>query len=123
MWVRTSSPSLWYRSKKSKAEAILRVLSASMSIFGTHLAQKLWQPCPTVIISQRTVREICGNSHETSEIVKRRLSQIFCRHFIQDHHSLKMAEHFALYREYFFSQLWTFYTTVLQLLHSLTFWL
>jgi hypothetical protein len=67
------------------------------------------------------VREICGNSHESSEIVKRRLSQIFGQHFEQDHYSLQMADHFALHREHLFAQLWAFYTIVLQLLHSLRF--
>jgi hypothetical protein len=66
---------LWYRSEKVKAETILYVLRAPMSIFGTHLAQKLWQRSLTMIISQRTMSEICENSHETSEVVKRRLSQ------------------------------------------------
>jgi hypothetical protein len=45
------------------------------------------------------VREICGNLHESSEIVKRRILHIFGQHFEQDYHSLQMADHFALYRE------------------------
>jgi hypothetical protein len=50
-WLRNSWPSLWYRYKKFKAEAILCVLCAPVSIFGTHLAQNLWQPSLTVTIS------------------------------------------------------------------------
>jgi hypothetical protein len=42
MWLRNASPSLWYCSKKVKAEAILCVLCAPVSFFGTHLAQNLW---------------------------------------------------------------------------------
>jgi hypothetical protein len=38
MWLRNVLPSSWYRSKV-KAEAILCVLCALMSIFGTHLAE------------------------------------------------------------------------------------
>jgi hypothetical protein len=78
MWLWNSSPSSWYCSKnvKFKAEAILCILWAPMSIFGTHLAQNLWYPSLTVIILYTTVREICGNSHESSEIVKRRPSPI-----------------------------------------------
>jgi hypothetical protein len=64
---------------------------------------------------------MCGNSHHGSEIVKRHLSQIFCQHFEQDNHSLQMSDHFALYREHLFTRLGTFYTIVLQFLHSLHF--
>jgi hypothetical protein len=38
MWLRNSTPSLRYRSKKAKAEATLCILCASVAIFGTHLA-------------------------------------------------------------------------------------
>jgi hypothetical protein len=38
MGLRYSSPSLWYRSKKVKAKAIICILS----IFGTNLAQNLY---------------------------------------------------------------------------------
>jgi hypothetical protein len=37
MWLRNSSPSLWYRYKKVKPEAILCILCTPISIFGTHL--------------------------------------------------------------------------------------
>jgi hypothetical protein len=40
--------------------------------------------------------EICGNSHESSETGKCRVLQIFGKHFEQEHHSLQMANHFAL---------------------------
>jgi hypothetical protein len=42
MWLRDSSPSLWYRCRKVKAEAILCILYAPVNIFGTHLGQNLW---------------------------------------------------------------------------------
>jgi hypothetical protein len=51
------------------------------------------------------VGEISGNSHESSEIVKHRLSQNFGQHFEQDHHSLQIADHFALHREHLFTHL------------------
>jgi hypothetical protein len=50
----------------------------------------------------RTVCEICGNSHESSEIAKHYLSQIFGQRFEQDRHSLQMADHFALHHEHLF---------------------
>jgi hypothetical protein len=54
----------------------------------------------------RTVREICGNLHEISQIVKRRLSQFFFgQRFEQDYHSLQMADRFALHCEYSFAHL------------------
>jgi hypothetical protein len=57
-------------SRKVRAEAILRVLCTFMNIFGTQLAQNL-----------RRVVEVCENSHEISEIVKRHLPQFFSQHF------------------------------------------
>jgi hypothetical protein len=39
MWLRNSSPSLWYHSTKVKAEAILCILRTPVSIFGTHLCK------------------------------------------------------------------------------------
>jgi hypothetical protein len=42
MWLRNSLPSLWYHSKKVKAEAIPCILCSLVSIFRTHLAQNLW---------------------------------------------------------------------------------
>jgi hypothetical protein len=85
--------------KKVKAEAILCVLCAPVSIFWTLLVQNLWRPSPTAIISKRTVHKICGNSLESSEIVKCHLSHIawstlWTRLFIQT------ADHFALHREH-----------------------
>jgi hypothetical protein len=44
IWLRNSSPSLWYRSKKVKARVIRSVLCAPMSIHKTHLARNLWSP-------------------------------------------------------------------------------
>jgi hypothetical protein len=78
------------------------------------LAQ-LWWSC------RRRVCEICGDSQESSEIVKRHLSQIFGQHFEQDHHSIQMADHFAFHNEHLFVHLWTFSTIVLEFLHSLRF--
>jgi hypothetical protein len=49
------------------------------------------------------VRESCGNSHKSSEVVKCCLSHIFCQHFEQDYHSLQMADHFALRYEHLFA--------------------
>jgi hypothetical protein len=46
-----------------------------------------------------------GNSHESSEIVNRRLSKKFCQPFEQDYHSLQMADNFALYREHLMAHL------------------
>jgi DNA-directed RNA polymerase subunit RPC12/RpoP len=42
------------------------------------------------------VSEICRNSHESSEIAKCHLSQIFGHLFEQDHQSLKTADYFAV---------------------------
>jgi hypothetical protein len=42
--------------------------------------------------------------------------KFFSQHFGQD-----MADHFALHCEHLFAHFWTFYTTVLQFLHSLEF--
>jgi hypothetical protein len=116
MWLRNSTPSLWHRSKKVRAEAILCILRAPMSIFGTHLAQNLWQPSLACDNLQKTVYEICGNSQESSEIHK-----FFGQHFEQDNHSLQMADHFTLHREHLFTHLWKFYSIVLEFLHSLYF--
>jgi hypothetical protein len=55
-----------------------------------------------MIISYRTLREICGNSHESSKIVKC-FHKCFGQHFEQDHHSLQMTDHFALHREHLFT--------------------
>jgi hypothetical protein len=71
--------------------------------------------------SEPVLLEICGNSHQSSEIVKCCLSQIFVQHSKQDHHSLQMANHFVLHHEHLFGHLWTFYTIVLQFLNSLHF--
>jgi hypothetical protein len=106
MWSRNSSPSLWYRSKKVKPKAILCILCWLMSIFGTHLMQNLWQPSLTVIISYRTVHEICRNSHESSEIVKCCHSQIVWAALWT--RSLLTTDGQPLR-----SSLWTCYTTVL----------
>jgi hypothetical protein len=51
------------------------------------------------------MREMFGHSHESSEIVKRHLSQILGQHFEQDHHSLQMVNHFALHHEHLFAHL------------------
>jgi hypothetical protein len=77
MWLRNSLSSWCCYSKKVKAEAFLCLLCSPASIFGIPLAQNLWKPCLTVIISYRTEHEICGHSYKSSEIVKQRLSQIF----------------------------------------------
>jgi hypothetical protein len=54
-------------------------------------------------------REICGNSHGSSEIMERHLSQIFWS--ILWRSSLTTdGGHFALLREHLFAHLWTFYT-------------
>jgi hypothetical protein len=51
MWLGYSSPALCYCSKKVKAKGILCILCAHLSVFRTHLAQNLWQPNLSVIIS------------------------------------------------------------------------
>jgi hypothetical protein len=48
------------------------------------------------------VREICGISDESSEIVKRHLSQIFWSTLFITHYGLP-ANHFALHREHLFA--------------------
>jgi hypothetical protein len=107
--------------RKVKAEAILCVLCAPVSIFGTHVAQNLWWPSLTMIISYRIVSEICKNSQESSEIVKRCLSQTFWSTIWTRSSLTTNTGHFALHREHLFARLWTIYTTVLQFLHSLHF--
>jgi hypothetical protein len=47
-----------------------------------------------------TVREMCGNSHESVEILKRCLSQV-----VGQHYTLQMANHFALHHEHLFTHL------------------
>jgi hypothetical protein len=42
IWMRNSSPSYGITLKKVKAETILCILCAPVSIFETHLAQNLW---------------------------------------------------------------------------------
>jgi hypothetical protein len=42
MWLWNSWPSLWYHSKRVKAEAILCILQAPVSIFRTYLVKNLW---------------------------------------------------------------------------------
>jgi hypothetical protein len=65
---------------------------------------------------------ICGNSHESYEIMKCRLHNLVDTLNNIIHHSLEMAEHFALHPEHLIApHLCTFYTTVLQFLHSLHF--
>jgi hypothetical protein len=101
--------------KKVKAEAILCVLCVPVSIFGTHLARNLWYPSLSMIISLRAVQEICGNSHERSEVVKR-------RHSLWTRPSLTTnGRHFALHREHLLAHLWTSYTIVLLYLNALYF--
>jgi hypothetical protein len=51
IWLRNLPQSLWYHCRKVKAETILCVLFAPVSIFGTDLAQYFWYPSLTVIIS------------------------------------------------------------------------
>jgi hypothetical protein len=74
-------------------------MCAPFSVLGIHFAQN------------------CGNSHESSEIVKRRLPQIFSSTL----RTRWPAYHFALHHEHLFVHLWTFCTIVLQFLHSLNF--
>jgi hypothetical protein len=75
-----------------------------------------------VIIWLGTVREICGNSHESSENVKRRVSQFFWSTLWTDHLSSQMADRPLRSSSWtFFAHLWTFYTTVLQFLHLVHF--
>jgi hypothetical protein len=89
---------------------------ALASISWTHLTQNLWQPCLTVIISRRTtVNVICANSYASSEIVKCCHSHIF-RSMIP--HYRWPADHFTLDRAHLSAHLQTFYTTVLQFVHS-----
>jgi hypothetical protein len=77
MWLRNSSPFLWCHSKENQ--------NWSHSLHYVHTCEH-FQNNPScaqlviaepVIISQRTVGEIFGNSQESSEIVKRHLLQIF----------------------------------------------
>jgi hypothetical protein len=58
------------------------------------------------------------NSHESSEIVKRRISLIVWSTFEVDHRPLHMGDHFTQHREHLFANLCTFYTTVLHFLRS-----
>jgi hypothetical protein len=61
---------IWrYRSKKPRS--FFTFCAHSFSIFRTHLEKNMWKHSLTVMISQGTVREVHGNSHE-----KCHLSQI-----------------------------------------------
>jgi hypothetical protein len=69
------------------------------------------------------VREICGNSHESSEIVKHHLSQFFLFNILN-----KIITHYRWPTTSLFivnicspAYLWTFYTIVLQFLQLLHF--
>jgi hypothetical protein len=61
--------------------------------------------------------KICGNLHDSSEIVKCHFSTIFWLTLW----TLQIADHFTLHWEHLFTYLWTFYTIILQFLHSLHF--
>jgi hypothetical protein len=94
--------------------------SQSHSLHLVHNHEHFWNPSrlkfttpQPVIISERTVSEICGNSHEIFEIVNCSLSQISGQQSEQDHHSQQIAIHFPLPCEYLF----THHLTVLHLLH------
>jgi hypothetical protein len=104
--------------KSTKAKAILCVLWATVSIFGTHLAQNLWQPSLTVISSQRKVHEM---RTKVLKLWRTVFHIIFSQQFEQDHHSLQMADHFDLHHKHLFAHLWTFHIIVLQFLHALHF--
>jgi hypothetical protein len=59
-----------------------------------------------------------------ANILKLRIAvfhKLFGQHFEQDHHSIQMADHSAFNREHLLAHLRTFYTIVLQFLHSLHF--
>jgi hypothetical protein len=76
MWLRNLSPSLWYCSKNQSRSYSLHFVRTH-EYFRNTSCTKLAIVSLKVIIPQRIVREICGNSHESSEIVKHRLSHIF----------------------------------------------
>jgi hypothetical protein len=72
MWLRNSLSSLWYRSKR-----VYKSRSHCLRFVPTHEHFRNPSSVKLGIIFYTLVHEICGNSHESSEIVKRRLSQIF----------------------------------------------
>jgi hypothetical protein len=73
----------------------------------------LWYPSIIAIISYRTVHEIVE--------IQTKVLKFWSVQYEQDHHSFQVADHFTLHCEHLFTHLWTFYTIVLQFLHSLDF--
>jgi hypothetical protein len=120
MCLRNSSPSLRYLSKNIKAQIILCILCALMSIFRTHLAQYLWYPSLTVIISENSVWNLWEFTRKFWNC-KTLFHKFFCQYFEQYHHLLQTASYFTLNCEYLLSHLWAFYTIVWQFLFPLHF--
>jgi hypothetical protein len=98
MWLWNSSPFLWYHSKE-----VLK------PFFLEHYRN---QPC------REQCMKFVEKAHKNSEIWSTRLSRIFGQHFEQDHYPLQMACYFTPHCEHLFTHFWTFYTIILQFLHS-----
>jgi hypothetical protein len=94
------------------------------------LSVEMLQQCSSVRSCMRTciVTEVHTGCHHSTPFVLNDPTQFFSvsqytfgRHFEQDHHSLQMADQFTLHCEHLFAHFWTFYTIILQFLHSLQF--
>jgi hypothetical protein len=114
MWLRTSLPSLWYRSRKVKVETILWIFCTPMSIFRTHLVQNCDNPVENSAYSLWKFTQKFWNCEVPS-------FTNFLVSTLNKMHSLQMADHFTLHCDNLFAHLWTFYTIALQFLDSLHF--
>jgi hypothetical protein len=123
MWLRNSLPSLWYHSKNDKAEAIL-CASHTCDHFRNSSCTKF------VMIAYSN----CANLIENSESDLWKFTQKFwnCQalsvtNFLVNTlnkiitHYRWPTNHFNLLHENLVTYLWTFYTIILQFLHSLNF--
>jgi hypothetical protein len=100
MWLRNSSPSLCHHSKNPKPMPFC-VLFAPVSIFGTHLAQNLWQSSLNVILLLRILHGTCGNLQESCEVPSFTNVLVNTLNKIITHYRY-LAHHFALHCEQLF---------------------
>jgi hypothetical protein len=101
--------------KKVKAEATFCMLGTPVSIFGTHLGKKLWQPSLPILISQEQrvkLVEICTK-------VLKLWSAVF--HVEQDHSLQTVITPLLIVNICSPAHLWTFRTNVLQFFLALHF--
>jgi hypothetical protein len=97
------SPSLWYHCKKSKPK--------SLSAFCAH-------PWPSL---ELILHKTCNSLNDLARDSAWNLQKFTWTHSHWTRSLLQTSNHFALHCKHLFVHLWTFYTIVLQFLHSLQF--